>query len=181
LHFDLEHEPSGIATAVFEGAPFAVFDAVASTKVSRTIVDAVGAKSTAFVPLIAAERVIAVLVIAATGERRSFGADDLKLLQALAGDAALALARIRASSELAVALEGERRQARAGRAFFRIASVLGESLTLEATLGGLAHVANDALGGSFAAVLMPRSATLAPAGLADVPAPLAEALRDGLP
>jgi len=181
LNFDLEYEPSGIATAVFEGAPFAVFDAAASAKVGRRLIDAVGAKSTAFVPLIADERVIAVLVVAATGERRSFAADDLRLLQALAGDASLALARIRANSELAEALERERLQARAGRAFFRIASVLGESLTLEATLAGLAHAANDALGGSFAAVLMPRSATLAPAGLADVPAPLADALRDGLP
>jgi len=61
VEFDLEHQPSGVATAVFEGAPFAVYDAAASSKVSRKIVDAVGAKSTAYVPLVAHGRVIAVL------------------------------------------------------------------------------------------------------------------------
>src|SRR5439155_3896230 len=150
VQFDLEHEPSGIATAVFEGGPFAVFDASTSTKVSRKLVDAVGAKSTAYVPLIAEERVIAVLVIGTTRERRAFSADELKLLQVLAGDAALALERARTTSELADALERERRQARVGRAFFRIAAVLGQSLSLSATLEAVAHAANEALGGSFA-------------------------------
>ena len=181
VQFDLEHEPSGIATAVFEGGAFAVFDASASTKVSRKLVDAVGAKSTAYVPLIAEERVIAVLVVATTSERRAFATNELNLLQALAGDAALALARARTTSELADSLERERRQARVGRAFFRIAAVLGHSLSLEATLEAVAHAASDAIGGSFAAVLMPRGATLELAAVAEVPAPLADALRHGLP
>jgi PAS domain S-box-containing protein len=181
VRFDLEHEPSGIATAVFEGGPFAVFDASASTKVSRKLVDAVGAKSTAYVPLIMEERVIAVLVVASTNEPRAFATNELNLLQALAGDAALALARARTTSELADSLERERRQARVGRAFFRIAAVLGHSLSLEATLEAVAHAASDALGGSSAAVLMPRGATLELAGVAEVPAPLADELRHGLP
>jgi PAS domain S-box-containing protein len=181
VQFDLEHEPSGVATAVFEGAPFAVFDAAASTTVSRKLVDAVGAKSTAFVPLIAHERVIAVLAIATTEQRRAFSTDELTLLQGLAADAALALVRASATAELADALERERRQARVGRAFFRIASVLGQSLSLEATVDAVAHAANDALGGSFAAVLLPRRGTLELAGKAEVPDALADALRDGLP
>jgi len=346
VRFDLEHEPSGIATAVFEGAPFAVFDVSASTKVSRRLVDAVGVKSTAYVPLIAEERVIAVLVVGTTTERRAFATDELSLLQALAGDAALALGRAHTTSKLADALERERqrigqqsalllaaqeltsdleletllerlveqlavlleadaadcylldpdrhvlrcaaaygltrdmvgyefpadrglaghalregraiaadeygaiedpvpseayagfsralvapmrwgdavqgvlgvrdrgerrfddedaelleayaglaslalanaqaydartRQARVERGFFRIASVLGQSLSLEATLDAVAQAANEALGGSFTAVLMPRGPTLELAGAADVPAPLADALRHELP
>ena len=181
IEFDLEHEPSGVATAVFEGAPFAVFDAAASSAVNRRLVDSVGAKSAAFVPLIAHERVTAVLAIATTGECRAFTSEELALLQGLAAETALALARASASSELADALERERRQARIGRAFFRIASVLGQSLSLEATVDAVAHAASDALGGSFAAVLMPRRGTLELAGRAAVPAVLAEALDTGLP
>jgi PAS domain S-box-containing protein len=346
IDFDLEHEPSGIATAVFEGAPFAVFDAGASTKVSRRIVDAAGVKSAAYVPLIAQTRIIAVLALGVTGERRAFTTDELSILDRLGAGAALALERTRTESELARALEREQRrsqqqrallraaqvlasdlelgpvlkrlvgqladlmevdaadcylldrdrrllrcvaahglardlvgfefpadrglaavalregravvaddydaladpvpgeayagftgalvapmqwgdavqgvlgvgarrerrfdardvelieayaglaslalanaqaydarsrQARIERGFFRIASALGQPLSSEATLDAVAQAANDALGGSFAAVLMPRRRTLELTGSAGVPEPLADALRDGLP
>ncbi|MFY9580160.1 MAG: GAF domain-containing protein [Gaiellaceae bacterium] len=343
---DLEQEPSGIASAVVEGAPFTVFDAAASTQVSRRLIDAVGAKSTAYFPVIAEGRVIAVLVIGTADERRAFGPEEMNLLQALAGDAALALARARTTSQLADALHRERRrieqqsallraaqsltsdlqlqpvlerlveqlaglltvdaadcylldadrrvlrcaavyglprelvgfefpadrglagralreghpvaadeygalddpvpgdayaefsgalvapmrlgdavqgvlgvgargerrfdeedaelleayaglaslalanaqaydarsrQARVERGFFRIASVLGQSLSLEATLEAVAQAANEALGGSFAAVLMPRGSALELAGAADLPAALRDALQHELP
>jgi len=345
MEYDLEREPSGVATAVFEGTPFTVFDATASTKVSRKLVDAVGVRSTAYVPLVVEERVIAVLVVGSHAPR-AFTTDELKLLHALGGEAALALDRSRSAAALREALVRERqrierqtallnaaqaltseldlkavlrrlvqelsrllavdaadcylldadrgvlrcaavyglpaelvgfefpaarglagraldaerpvilsdydalddpvpsdayagftgalvapmrlgdevrgvlgvgargerhfdeedvelleayaglaslalanaqafdartRQARIERGFFRIASVLGETLSLEATLNAVAQAAGDALGGSFAAVLMPRGTTLELAGRANLAGELANALRDGLP
>ncbi|TML20618.1 MAG: GAF domain-containing protein [Actinobacteria bacterium] len=177
FQFDLEHEPSGIASAVSEGAPFTVFDA-ASTQVNGKLVDAVGAKSTAYFPVLAEDRVIAVLVIGTAGERRAFDTEEMNLLQALADDAALALARARTTSQLADALHRERRRI---DHFFRIASVLGQSLSLEATQDAVAQAANEALGGSFAAVLMPRGSALELAGAADLPAALRDALLHELP
>jgi PAS domain S-box-containing protein len=112
---DLEHEPSGIASAVFDAAPFAVYDAPRSLKVSRRIVEALGVQSVAYVPLIAGERVIAVLMAASTGAPRAFGSDELGLMQTLAAEAALALERTRSASALQDALERERLIARIAR------------------------------------------------------------------
>ena len=84
VRLDLENEPSGVASAVFEAAPFAVYDAPASKIVSRRLVEAMGAKSLAYVPLIADEQVIAVLVVGSTREHRVFTTEELTLLQTLA-------------------------------------------------------------------------------------------------
>ena len=62
VRIDLENEPSGVATAAFEAAPFAVYDAAASKIVSSRMVEATGAKSVAFIPVLLDERVIAVVV-----------------------------------------------------------------------------------------------------------------------
>jgi PAS domain S-box-containing protein len=105
---------------------------------------------------------------------RRFDERDVELIEAYAGLASLALAN-------AQAYDARLRQARVERGFFRIASALSQSLSREATLEAVAHAANDALGGSFAAVLMPRRRTLELTGSAGVPAPLADVLRDGLP
>ncbi len=184
IEFDLEQEPSGIATAVFEGAPFTVFDASAS-RVNRQLVDTIGAKSIAYIPLMAEERVIGVLAAATVRERRAFTTEQLSVLQALAGEAALALDRARTTSQLTAALERERRriahQARVQRGFFRIASVLGQPLSLAETLEAMAPAANDALDGSFAAVLTARGRALELAAEADLPETLAGALATGLP
>ena len=59
----------------------------ASKIVSRRLVEATGAKSVAFVPLIANERVIAVLVVGTTSEHRAFTTEELALLQTLAAEA----------------------------------------------------------------------------------------------
>ena len=64
LRIDLEQEPSGIASAVYEAAAFTVYDAAESNIVSRRLVEATGARSAAFVPLLLEERVIAVISIA---------------------------------------------------------------------------------------------------------------------
>jgi PAS domain S-box-containing protein len=109
---DLEHEPSGVATAVYDAAPFSVYDAAGSTNVHRGLVEKLGAKSVAYVPLIADERVIAVLTVISTTGLRTFTTDELTLLQAFAGDAALALSRTRSAASLGEALSRERMVAR---------------------------------------------------------------------
>jgi PAS domain S-box-containing protein len=108
----LDDEPSGVATAAFEAVPFAVYDAGASKIVSKRMVDATGAKSVAFVPLVANQRVIAVLVVGTVSKARAFASDELAHLQTLATETALALDRTRSTAALEEALERERFVAR---------------------------------------------------------------------
>jgi PAS domain S-box-containing protein len=115
LTLELENEPSAIASTVFEAAPLTIYDVVASPRVNRPIAERVGAKSAAFIPLISGGRVIGVLVAATTRERRSFPADEMALLEALAAESALALERTRSSVELEEALGRERLVAAIGR------------------------------------------------------------------
>src|SRR5205823_7389426 len=129
---DLEREPSGIASAVFEAAPVAIYDVAGSSRVSRRLADQVGAKSGVWTPLISEERVIAVLVAASVERHRSFTSDELTLMQALAGEAALALDRTRSAEELERALERERliaRVARDVRSEFDLNAVLDVAVT----------------------------------------------------
>jgi PAS domain S-box-containing protein len=115
VSLDFEQEPSGIASAVFEGRPVVVSDVPGSPQVSRRLAEKIGAKSAAFVPLVTDETVPAVLVIATTKEPRLFTGDELALLQALAAEAALALDRTRSADALAEAVERERLVASIGR------------------------------------------------------------------
>ena len=115
VSLDFEAEPSGIASAVAEGAPVVVYDVVGSPQVNRPLAERVGAKSAVFVPLVSDKTVPAVLVIATTQEPRAFSGDELALLQALAAEAALALDRTRSADALADALERERLVASIGR------------------------------------------------------------------
>jgi PAS domain S-box-containing protein len=108
LVVDLHDEPSGIASAVFEGAPFAVYDIASSTIVSPRLAALAGATSAAFVPIVAGGRVIAVLVAGETSRKRPFTNDELALLSALGAEGALALDRARKEIELQQALERER-------------------------------------------------------------------------
>ncbi|HVV57465.1 MAG TPA: GAF domain-containing protein [Gaiellaceae bacterium] len=116
IALDLRNEPSGIATAVFDAAPVTVFDVKSSPLVSPRLVGLIGAQSGAFVPLVAEERVTAVLVIASTDRKRAFSPDELSLLQAIAGEAALALDRLRSADALADALVREQTAARIAHA-----------------------------------------------------------------
>jgi PAS domain S-box-containing protein len=109
---DFERESSGVATAAYEAAPLSVYDAQTSSAVHRGLVERMSAQSVAYVPLIADERVIAVLVLMTTGARRAFTSEELTLLQAFAGDAALALDRTRSAASLGEALARERMVAR---------------------------------------------------------------------
>jgi len=108
VRIDLRNEPSGIASAYFQAAPVVVFDCSASPLVSPRLVEAVGAKSGAFVPLILAERIIGVLVAAPTSAKRAFSSEEVTLMQSLAAEAALALERTRSAGELDEALARER-------------------------------------------------------------------------
>jgi PAS domain S-box-containing protein len=112
LTVDLDTEPSGVSTAVFEASPFAVFDVRTSTIVSPRLAAATGARSAAFVPLLANERVIGVLVVGSTSDVRAFTNEELTLLRTVAGEAALALDRTRSTAALKDALERERFVAR---------------------------------------------------------------------
>jgi len=112
---DLNDEPSGIASAVFDAAPVAVFDVSASRLVSPRLVEAVGAKSGAWIPLVSDARVLGVLVLATTGVNRAWSSEELSLAQAMAAEAALALDRVNSAAALADALERERLVARISR------------------------------------------------------------------
>jgi PAS domain S-box-containing protein len=108
VRLDLHGEPSGIASAYFDAAPVAVYDVEGSPLVSRRLANAVGAKSAAFVPLTVDERVIGVLVVATKSERKAFSPEELRLMQAVAGEAAIALDRTRSAAALDEALARER-------------------------------------------------------------------------
>jgi len=112
VRIDLTNEPSGVATAAFEAAPFAVYDAAASKIVNSRMVEATGVKSVAFIPLLLDERVIAVLVAGSVSGHRAFTTEELGELQRIAGDGALALDRARSTTSLAEALDRERFVAR---------------------------------------------------------------------
>jgi PAS domain S-box-containing protein len=115
LRLDLRHEPSGIASSVFDAAPVTVFDVAVSPLVSPRLVAQTGAKSGAFIPMIAEERVIGVLAVASTDAKRAFTSEELALLQALAGEAALACGRIRSAAALSDVLGREQAVAEIAR------------------------------------------------------------------
>jgi hypothetical protein len=92
--FDLEREPSAIASAAFEAAPLVVYDMSSSPLVHRDLTREMQAKSGMFVPLVAGERVVGVLAAIATQERRAFTGDELAVARALAAEAAPALERL---------------------------------------------------------------------------------------
>ncbi len=101
-------EPSGIASAVFEGAPVAVYDATVSSQVSRRLAERVGAKSGAWIPMIAEGRVLGVLVLASVAEHHAFVGEELDVLQGIASEAALAIDRTESAAALREALARER-------------------------------------------------------------------------
>ena len=107
LRLDLVHEPSGIASAVFDATPVAIYDVRSSRQASKRLVERTGAQSGLWVPMIAEEHVAGVLVCATTTAKRAFTPDEIALLEALAGETALALDRLRSSGALADALARE--------------------------------------------------------------------------
>jgi PAS domain S-box-containing protein len=114
MRVHLDNEPSGIATSARDRSTLVVEDVTNSPLVSRRLADQVSARSAVFVPVVAEDRVQAVLVVASE-QRRGVGADELALLQALAAETALALERVRSATALEDALARERLVARISR------------------------------------------------------------------
>src|SRR5581483_8549741 len=104
-------------------------------------------------------------------EGRRFAERDASILEAFAGLASLALRNAEMFTQSA-------RQARIQRGFYRIASVLGQSLSRAATLEAIAQAAAEALGGSSAAVLVPSSGRLEAVGAFQLPDDLREILAE---
>jgi PAS domain S-box-containing protein len=102
-----------------------------------------------------------------------FDLTDLELLDTFARMASLALHNAESFGE-------RERQAQVQRGFYRIAQVLGSTLSLAETLDALAQAACEALGGSAALVLEPRGQRLHVTGSHELPAVLAEELAPGL-
>ncbi|HZE28987.1 MAG TPA: GAF domain-containing protein, partial [Gaiellaceae bacterium] len=138
MRLDLEREPSGVASAVFEATAFTVYDTASSGVVSRRLVDAVGAKSAAFVPLLVEDRVTAVISVATLDEPRVFSNEDLAVMQTLASEAAVALERLRAGVALQEALKRNEEQLAQQTALLRAAHVLSSELDLPVVLQRLA-------------------------------------------
>jgi signal transduction histidine kinase len=108
VRLDLRNEPSGVASAYHEAAAFAVYDAAHSHRVSQRLAQRAGVKSTAFVPLLEARRVVGVLVLASLESPRAFTAEELAIAQRLASDSAGTLERLRTTSVVGAAIERER-------------------------------------------------------------------------
>ncbi len=114
MRVHLDSEPSGIAAAAAARGPLTVDDVAGSTLISPRLAEQVGAKSAVFVPVVADSAVEAVLIVASE-QVRSVGAEELALLSALAAETALALARVRSATALQEALARERLVASIGR------------------------------------------------------------------
>jgi PAS domain S-box-containing protein len=104
-------------------------------------------------------------------EGRRFTDRDARILEGFAGLASLALRNAEMFTQSA-------RQARIQRGFYRIASVLGQSLSRAATLEAIAQAAAEALGGSSSAVLVPSSGRLEAVGAYELPRDLREILAE---
>ncbi len=115
LRLDLRNEPSGIASAVFEVAPIIAYDCKSSPNINQRLVELVGAESGIWVPIVAQRRVVGVLLAVTTSAKHVFTADEIALMQALAGETALALDRMSSAAALADALEREQRIAAIAR------------------------------------------------------------------
>jgi PAS domain S-box-containing protein len=112
---DLDKDSGAIVAVVRDRTPISIPDVLADPNVNRTLADASGAKSAAFVPLVSEGDVVGVLVAATQTSRRSFTDAELALVQGLASEAALALGRTRSNEALRAAVERERLIAEIGR------------------------------------------------------------------
>jgi len=148
VRIDLEREASGIATAVRNVEGFAVED-VGDSSISPRLVASIGARSAAFIPLASADGVIAVILVATSGGRRAFTADELTLMQTLASEATIALERTRSTIALAEALDRERLVLSIGRR-------LRTELDLGDALQAAVAEAGRALGAMRCFVRLPR-------------------------
>jgi len=107
-------------------------------------------------------------------EAGRFDEGDIEVVEAFARFASLALHN-------AESFEERERQTQAQRGFYRIAQVLGTTLSRAETLDALAQAACDALGGDAAVVLELRGAAASVAGTHELPEPVRAALTGAAP
>src|SRR5262249_10833906 len=98
-------------------------------------------------PMVWAGETRGVLGVGMRDPERRFDDADSELLEAFASLASLALRNAETFGE-------RTQQARVQRAFYRIASLLGEPLSIARTHDAAAQAAAEALGGDFGAVVM---------------------------
>ena len=132
-------------------------------------------------PMVWGGKTRGVLGIGLRSDDRSFDQTDADSLEAFASLASLALRNAESYAE-------RTRQARVQRGFYRIASLLGEPLSLDETYDAAALAAAESLGGDFAAVLVQGPSGLGVVGghalpeavrALRLPPALAEAADDG--
>jgi PAS domain S-box-containing protein len=127
-------------------------------------------------PMVWAGETLGVIGVGILDADRAFGADDEELLDAFASLASLALRNAETFADRS-------RQARVQRGFYRIASLLGEPLSLDQAYDAAAQAAAEALGADFAAVLAHGAGGLTVVGGHELPAevhelPVPRALAD---
>jgi PAS domain S-box-containing protein len=132
-----------------------------------------GTRAVLAVPIIVFDELIGVLALHRR-EAHAWTAQEVSLTQAVSSEIGLA-ARV-----AALLRDNERRIAQQA-AFSRIAGMLGQSLSLSATLDALAHAATGAFGADATAVLMPRRGALELAASEGLPEQLVRELAQGLP
>ncbi|HLY93713.1 MAG TPA: GAF domain-containing protein, partial [Gaiellaceae bacterium] len=123
-------------------------------------------------PMRRSDEVQGVLGVGRRGSR-PFGPRDADVLEAFAGLASLALRNAETFTQSS-------RQARVQRGFYRIAAVLGQSLSRTATLAAIAQAAAEAFEGAGAAVLMPHRDKLELAGAHGIDEGLVAQLMEGI-
>ena len=134
---------------------------------------ALGSQSALAVPIVVFDELLGVLGLHRLTPGK-WSDKEVALAEAVAREIGLALRVVQLLRENEV-------QIARTESFFRIAAVLGQPLSLSDTLAALAYAANDALGGTFTAVLMPRGEDLELAAGVGLPTELSSQLADDLP
>jgi PAS domain S-box-containing protein len=139
----------------------------------RDTVMSLGSRAVLAVPIVIFDELIGVLALHRNTPGR-WSNEEIALTEAVAREIGLA---VRVAQLLR---ENEQRMNEQG-SLFRIAAHLSESLSLSDTLEALARAGNEAFGGAFSAVLMPRGGTLELTAATGLPPVLAAALEERLP
>jgi PAS domain S-box-containing protein len=124
-------------------------------------------RSALVAPMTAGGEVLGVLGVGSRDPARRFDRADREAIEAFAGLATVAM-------QHAASFEERDRRSRIERGFFLVASALAQPLSLNETLDAVAQAASEALGGSFAAVLMPDGEDVRLAGRYELPDDLLE-------
>jgi two-component system phosphate regulon sensor histidine kinase PhoR len=134
ITLDLDSDTGGVVSVARDRTPFAVFDAPSAPNLNSALVEATGARSAAFVPLLSEGRVTGVLVAVST-EPRLFSKAEIDLMVDLANETGLAVGRTRSDEALQDALDRE-----------RLVAAISRRVRSELDLDALLHVAVEEVG-----------------------------------